>query len=116
MKLSSQNWLIRYAYSPDWFLHDKDRGPYEPPVRTNLCRLFWRTLFIPPIFWLIFIPACIIMSPCFLLAYLVEVKLPKTKIRNKIKSLATESLVATAIRDFKNKTCTIIEIESSSVD
>lgn len=73
MAFKKDGWLAGIAYGPKWLHYFLAMD--EPPPRTNICRLFWRTLamifLVYPFIFLVILPVqFIIFAPMWLWGFL----------------------------------------------
>lgn len=101
MKLSKNNWLVKLTFFDDWFFSGKDK-PFNPPKQMTLCQMTGRITFLIPFF-------------CGFIAVITAVYalivLPSEYFGGRFDRWYSKSLLKAAIKDFKNKTCTKIDIE-----
>ncbi len=100
MTIKKTSWIIRCAY----LFEDK------LPKRTNVCTIIGRLLVLP----ILCVLAGILIIPLVLFAFPIiwlEEEFPKTQISKRLDKWWKNNFVYVAISDWKNKTCTIVEIE-----
>lgn len=110
MKIAKKSLLIRWAYLPEILLAESGKVP-KIPESTTLCEVLSRSLFGIPFFVLFFIPLGAITFCLLYPMVWLEECLPKTKAAVRIKLWWRGSVIRRAICDFKEKTCTRIEIK-----
>lgn len=119
MKLSKQGLLIRWAFFPEYFFHWGDKRwtlpeelkPLDIPANTDLCDVIGRCLFGTPAFVLLFIPFfAVVMTLLFPVGWIME-EFPETRFVKAIGAKWDVSVIRRAVKDWKEKTCTRVEIE-----
>jgi hypothetical protein len=115
MEISHNNPVIWLAYLPQK-LEDKfnwDFNVRNIPERISLCKIFWRSLFIPPIFLIVILLGLaftIVFSPVWILCWLFTETEIGYKVENAFARIKTSGLVE-VFRSFKNRVCPIVEIK-----
>ena len=94
MKISRESWIIKWA----WFAE-----PEKIPDKTDICELFQRAFFVMPMFYVI----CVVFSPLFLFIWLGE---EWEKCHPKKPKIKRPNIIKQRFKDWKDKTCTIVEI------
>jgi len=102
MRLAKKHWLVYLAYLPERIM----KSPIDIPAQTSLCSLIGKAFISTPLFIAVGLPvatviACAIGVLC----------LPMIIWDWKLKSRWDKSVIKASILDFKNKTCTKVEIE-----
>jgi len=109
MILESKNKLIWWAYLPERMLSDKI------PDQTNLCKIFWRTVFLTPLFTLFFgafaIATCWIWIPIVLVIKVKPIGDFYDRVLNRVSEKRKKSVVFAYLKSLKDKTCVIVDIE-----
>jgi cytochrome b subunit of formate dehydrogenase len=101
MKLSKKSLLVRWAY-----LFDEQK-----PERTTVCTLFWRAFVAVPLFLPFAALVLMALAPVGLIVWLSEEFWPKTRAAKRIEQGWRQNIVRQRIADWKNKTCTLVELE-----
>lgn len=109
MKVSKRNWLVRWA-----FLGERLGGD-SPPDRTNICELFVRIIYLAPVMCFMWLIVGIIVGPFFLLGWIFSSQRRWVRGSKSLDQLVSEkwksSLIYQRIVDFKNRTCTVVDLE-----
>jgi hypothetical protein len=104
MKLQKQSLIIKWAYLPERILEDKGK-PTPIHEKTNLCNIIGRVFIGTPTFVVLALP----MLAFFIgLAYVIT--FVGVGVARLTQRRITSSVLYTAFMDFKNKTCTRVEI------
>lgn len=105
MKLSSKNWLVRWAYL--------DHGKWELPERTTVCALFFRAFVLSPLMAVMMLVVIAIAAPCVGLVKGWDWLVKKLNLERELHlpEMPAMDLVGQRIADWKNKVCTTVEID-----
>lgn len=112
MKIKQDSFIVWFAYLMDR-ITATERKPFIQPTNTTLCDLLCRCVITPfglVMFGTIFLIFGALFVVCWPFIWLSD-DLPRTKPAKKLAQRWENSVIRNAILDFKNKTCTRVEIE-----